>query len=167
MNFFRAMLAMLLLASSVAMATPATDRSIDELLTVTEAKSLVDRMQGQIGGLMKGSVGQALKGRSPTAKEQKAIDHMLERTSALLKANLSWEKLEPMYVRLYKETFSEEEVKGMLAFYRTPSGQAVIHKMPLLMQKVMLETNTMIRSMSPEMQKIQQDFASEMGAAKQ
>ena len=72
-----------------------------------------------------------------------------------------------MYVRLYKETFSEEEVKGMLAFYRTPSGQAVIHKMPLLMQKVMLETNTMIRSMSPEMQKIQQDFASEMGAAKQ
>lgn len=84
---------------------------------------------------------------------------------AVLKDATSWEKMEPMYLRLYRESFTEEEIAGMLTFYRTPAGQAVINKMPLLVQKSIVETQKTISAVSPQMQKIQQDFIAEMKAA--
>ena len=75
------------------------------------------------------------------------------------------EKLEPRYLRLYKEAFSEEEIAGMLSFYKTPAGRAVIDKMPVLMQQTMLEVQKLISGTIPQMQKIQEEFAAEMSAA--
>ena len=90
---------------------------------------------------------------------------MKDRMVALVQGEFAWEKLEPMYLRIYKESFTEEEVAGMLSFYKTPAGQAVIYKMPALMQKSMLEVQKMMFGFAPQIQKIQQDFVAEMIAA--
>jgi hypothetical protein len=78
---------------------------------------------------------------------------------------LTWKKLEPQYIRLYQESFTEEEVAGMLSFYRTPAGQAVIDKMPVLMQRTMVDVQKMIVGITPQMKKIQEDFVAEISAA--
>jgi len=147
------------------MAEPASESSIKQLLAVTQAKKLLDGMQAQLDSLMDNVIQQALKGKSPTAKQQEAITHMKNNMVALLQGDLAWEKLEPMYLRLYTESFTEEEVGGMLAFYKTPAGQAVINKMPVLMQKTMLEVQKMSSGLAPRMQEIQKDFAAEMKSA--
>ena len=90
---------------------------------------------------------------------------MQNRMVSLMQGELAWEKLKPMYVRLYKESFSEEELTGMLDFYKTPAGQAVIQKMPVLMQKTMLEVQKMLSEATPQMQKVEADFIAEMKAA--
>jgi hypothetical protein len=84
----------------------------------------------------------------------------------IMQGEIAWEKLEPMYLRLYKDSFSEEEIAGMLAFYKTPAGQAVIYKMPVLMQQTMLEVQKMTSGMTPKMEKVQEQFAAEMAAAR-
>jgi uncharacterized protein len=45
--------------------------------------------------------------------------------------------IETSLVRLYKEAFSESEVRDMIAFYRTPTGKKAVSKIPELMQKGM------------------------------
>jgi hypothetical protein len=70
-----------------------------------------------------------------------------------------------MSIRLYKESFSEEEVAGMLAFYKTPAGQAVIFKMPVLTQQIMIETHKMMNVLLPKIKVIEQQFAAELAAA--
>jgi hypothetical protein len=45
--------------------------------------------------------------------------------------------LETNLVGLYKEVFSELEVRDMIAFYRTPTGKKAVSKLPELMQKGM------------------------------
>lgn len=149
----------------IAMAVPASESSIKELMNVTEAHQLVDGMRGQLDGMMKNNIAQQLNGKTPTPKQQQAIDNMTKKLGDLMQGMLAWDKLEPMYVRTYQEAFSEDEVAGMLAFYKTPAGQAVIHKMPALMQKVMGETQQMMVQSMPQMQKIMQDFAADMKAA--
>ncbi|MDR2506703.1 MAG: DUF2059 domain-containing protein [Candidatus Accumulibacter sp.] len=114
---------------------------------------------------MNNTVQQALQGKNPTPKQQQAITNMKNRMVEIMQGEFAWEKLEPMCLRLYKESFSEEEVAGMLAFYKTPAGQALIHKMPVLMQKTMLEVQKMFSDVSPKMQKIQEQFAAEMASA--
>ena len=84
---------------------------------------------------------------------------------ALLQGELAWKKIEPMYIRLYKESFTEEEIAGMMAFYKTPAGQAVLHKIPVLMKKIIPELQEMTFRMTPKIQKIEEDFLTEMKAA--
>ena len=154
----RNVLIVLLLSSTTVMAAPPTESSIKQLLSTTQAQKLVDGMRAQFDSLMNNAVQQALKGKTPTSSQQQAISKMKRRMITLMQGELEWKKLEPMYLRLYKESFTEEEVAGMITFYKTPAGQAVINKMPGLMQRTMLEVQKMMSGLMPQMQKIQQDF---------
>jgi hypothetical protein len=48
---------------------------------------------------------------------------------------LSWEKVSPRLVELYAGAFSEAEMRAMIAFYRTPTGQKVVAEWPALLQR--------------------------------
>lgn len=165
MNILKKTLIGLVFCSSAVMAAPATEGSIKQLLTVMDAKKLVDGMRAQFEPLVDGASKQALQGKEPTPKQQKAIANMKTKMNALIQTELAWAKIEPVYIRLYKDTFTEEEVSGMLAFYKTPAGQAVIQKMPGLMQKTMGEMQNISIGMAPKMQKIHEQFMADMGAA--
>ncbi len=165
MNVFRNILIAFLFCSTTAMAAPSSEGSIKQLLAITHAQKLVDGMRGQFDSLMNNIIQQALKGKTPTAKQQQAIENMKNRMVALIQGELAWGKLEPLYLRLYQESFTEEEVAGMLSFYETPAGQAVIYKMPVLMQKTMVDMQKMIVEITPQMQTIQENFVAEISAA--
>jgi len=45
---------------------------------------------------------------------------------------LSWAALQPHYVKLYMETFSETEIRDMVTFFNTPTGKKAAAKLPEL-----------------------------------
>lgn len=141
-----------------------SEQSVKELLDVTNARKLVDDVTGQIDDLMKGSMQQSLKGQSISPKQQKVIDDLQQKTVTLFKEELNWTKLEPLYLKIYRESFTQEEVDGILAFYKTPAGQAVIKKMPMVIQKSNLEMQGRVESLMPKFQKIQQEALTELNA---
>ena len=161
-----ALAALLLLSSAAALAEPASEASIRQLLDVTQAQKLVDGMRDQVSATINNSMSQeiqqSLHGATPTPRQEQAIANMKSRMVDLIQGALTWKKLEPRYMSLYRDTFSEEEVEGMLAFYRTPAGQAVINKMPVLAQKTVQETQKMISDMTPQLQQIMEQYVTEM-----
>ena len=166
MNAIRCALAgIVLLGSTSAMAAPASERSVRQLLEVMEARKLVDGMATQLDTVMDHAVQRALRGNVPSDAQQAAIDRMKSRMVALEKGQLAWSKLEPMYVRLYRDAFTKKKIAALESFYRTPAGQALIHKMPSLMQKTILEVQRMVADMTPQMQQIMRDFLADMKAA--
>jgi len=48
---------------------------------------------------------------------------------------LTWNAMLPEVAKLYKETFTESEIRELIAFYQTPVGQKVLARMPELTQK--------------------------------
>lgn len=164
MKFIYSILLTLLLSLNMAVAATASEASIKQLMELTKARSLVDNIYAQLEGSMNNSLQQGLKGKTPTPSEQKAINNLKERAIGLIKQELDWNKLEPLYIRLYQESFTQAEVDGVIAFYKTPAGQAVINKMPLLMKKTMSEMQGMMSNLMPKLQKIQQDFEAELRA---
>jgi uncharacterized protein len=48
---------------------------------------------------------------------------------------LSWEKMGPRMTELYMKSFTETEVRELIAFYKTPTGQKTLQQMPTLMQE--------------------------------
>ena len=166
MNVLRKTLMILLLSSTTVMAAPASDDSIKQLFAVTQVQKLLDGMQNKLDAMMNHSLQQALKGKTPNPDEQQAISNMKNKMVALFQEEMAWETLEPMYIRIYKESFTEEEVIDILSFYKTPAGQALINKMPILMQKTMLELQARLSGLTPKLHKIQQEFVSEITAKK-
>ena len=111
----------------------------------------------QMDNLMQQTIAQATQGQKIPPKVQKDIDQRRGEIIAMMKELLDWTKLEPLYVRVYQKTFSQQEVDGMIAFYKTPAGQAVIAKMPTVMQNTIEEMQQMMGPVMQKMQKMQQD----------
>ena len=84
--------------------------------------------------------------------------------ATMMKDLLDWKKLEPLYVRVYQKTFNQQEVDGMIAFYKMPVGQTVIAKMPAVMQNTIEEMQQMMAPVMQKIQKTQQDVVAEMKA---
>ncbi len=55
-------------------------------------------------------------------------------------------------VRLYIASFSESELRELIAFYRSPIGQKALEKMPELMQKGMAIGQKLAQDNMPELQ---------------
>lgn len=120
-------------------ATPASDSSVRQLLAAMHARKLTHRLKSQYRSIMTAAMQRELKGIKVTPKQEKIIKNMTNAVSNTLQEEVSWKKLEPMYLREYKKTFSEKEVEGMLAFFKTPAGQAYANKVPLLTHNIMLD----------------------------
>jgi hypothetical protein len=136
MSKFVLFLASLVFAASV-YAAPASDASIDTLLTITKVERMLDGMFAGLDPMMRQMSTSMLKGQKLNPEQQRSLDNMMKKMSAVMRDEMSWAKMRPMYLQIYRETFTQEEVDGMIAFYRTPVGVATIDKMPAAMQKSM------------------------------
>jgi hypothetical protein len=142
-----------------AFAARPTDAQIDQLLEVTHSHQLLDSILAQIDQLQEQMAGQALAGETLTAEQQAGLDRLMAISSRNIREALTWEKLAPIYRRIYADTFDGSDVDAMIAFYKTDAGQHVIERMPTLMQKTMLETQALV---APTMQKIREEMAGEI-----
>jgi hypothetical protein len=144
--------------------TPASDASIKQLLAVTQTRKLLDSTMGQMSAFMKQTMQQATQGQKITPEIQKDIDKRESEMTALFRELLDWNKLEPMYVRIYQKSLSQQEVDGMIGFYKTAAGQAVINKMPLVLQNTMSEMQQMMGPVLQRVQTMQQEVVAELQA---
>lgn len=140
-----------LLTSLSAHGAPASPASIETLLTVTKSEAMMESMYAGMEQLMRQSITQTLQGKSLTAEQQRILDAAPTKFASVMRDEMSWQKMKPLYVQLYSETFEQDEVDGMLAFYESPAGKALINKMPLVMEKSMLLSQSLLTSVIPKM----------------
>ena len=141
---------------------PPTEASVKQLLEVAQTRKLVDSVMKQMDILLLQAIAQATKGQPVSEKVQNDIDQHRSEMNSLMKELLDWKKLEPIYVRIYQKSFTQAEVDGMIAFYKTPAGQAMIGKMPAVMQNSIDEMQQLMGPVMEKIQRTQQDVAAEM-----
>jgi hypothetical protein len=146
--------------------TAPTDASIRELLEVTETRKLIDNMSGQLDAAMRDSMAQALGDTQLTDAQRQILDEMRQRIVALMTNEMSWARYEPLLFNVYRQSFTQAEVDGMLVFYRSDAGRAVIAKMPTVMQNTMQLVQQQMAQVMPKLQQIQQETVAKLEATK-
>lgn len=164
--FTRLLIIFALFTCSIVRAADSTpsEASIKQLLELTQAHKLIDSTIAQMDGFMKQMMQQATQGQKVSPQIQKDIDKRQSEAMATMKELLDWNKLEPMYVRVYQKSLTQQDVDGMIAFYKTTSGQAVISKMPVIMQNTFGEMQQMMAPLMQRMRQDQQAVAAEVKA---
>ena len=147
-------------------AAPPTDDSIRTLFAVMKVESMVNGMYAAIEPAMRQGMAQATDGKEPTAKQKAILDRHARRMGELIRTELSWAKMEPMQIRIYRESFDQAEIDGLIQFYRSPVGQSFVSKMPVVTQKAMAEMQVYMQQVMPKMQAAMQEMTAEVKSMK-
>ena len=101
-------------------AAPASADSVRTLMDLTAARGMVEGMMKNLEATIRqgaaSSIAQQSGGQPMTAAQQASLDRLIARMTDLLTKSLRWEDLEPDYIRLYVDTFDQDEIDGMIAF---------------------------------------------------
>lgn len=119
-----------------AWASPAKDATIEKLLVLTEAQKSADAAVADADAFIQSTVQPMSEQTNIPAERRQAMKTCLDDYRKMIRENLSWEALKPEYIRIYRETFTEEELLDLNTFYESPTGRMLVQKTPLLENKM-------------------------------
>jgi len=93
---------------------------------------------------------------------QNDVQDFQRRLFALMTAHMSWQTMKPVYVAMYDETFTADELRPLVAFFKSPAGQAYVDKMPSLVSNTMKRMQQVVGEMMPDIQKLNTEFIQQM-----
>ena len=129
----------------------------------------MDQLAAQTMSLAAAQVNSALMGNilgvTLTPEQQKQVDATQAQVMRVVQQAFGWDALEPEYAKLYAEAYTEEELDGMIAFYRSPSGQAMVEKTPGLMRQANTIVQARLGGVTTQLQQIIKDRAKQTPAS--
>jgi hypothetical protein len=149
-------------APGVTVANAASADSIRSLVAVTEARELAERSIVQAERMMQRAIENGVQGRKLEGRQKQVIEKAMQRMTAALREEMRWDRMEPILIEVYRRSFTQSEVDGMLEFYRSPAGRAVTAKMPVVQQYSMTLVQAQMQSLMPKLQQIQREAAAEL-----
>ncbi|KRG64094.1 hypothetical protein ABB26_09460 [Stenotrophomonas humi] len=138
---------------ALAAASPPSDSDINRLLAASRAQNMLDAMLPQMEAMQTQQFSQLTREQSFTPEQKQHLQRIQQRTSQTLREALSWSQLRPMYVDLYKQSFTKEDVLAMAEFYESPAGQSLLDKTPALMQNLMVAIQQKMNPLLADLQK--------------
>lgn len=146
-----------------ALAQESTRESVEELLQATNADSVVDNMYAQTDAAM-ANMAQEL---GITAAEQESFNNYMSRVSALMRQEMSWDRMREPIIDIYLKHYTEKEIQDMLAFYKTETGQSMVSKMPVVINESMQLTQQMLQNFMPKLMVLIEEYQVELQAMRQ
>jgi uncharacterized protein len=142
----------LLLAPAAFADQASKDAKIEQLLAAMnieqQQKQMLDQVQQFVIGLAKSQM--------PSQDDAAKMEDLQKKMFALIGEQTSSQKLKPVMVKAYSDTYTEQEIEGILAFYRSPAGKAMVAKQPALTSKMMTGMQAQMGDIMTKIQKLMQ-----------
>lgn len=152
--------AVLLAVSSTAFADASSHAAqAERFLELTRADKLATPVYAQVQQMFAQRFAEA---QAPADKKA-LLESYQAKANAELNRAIGWDKLKPDMIKLYTSTFSEAELKDMMAFYQSPVGRKVLEKMPMLAGQSVQISQTRLQSAVPEVNKLLEQMSVELG----
>ncbi len=144
-------------------ASEATKRAkVQQMFQLLQIEKTIDQVSAQQVGQAKSLIANLVGQQATSSEQQKDINAFLDRILAIAHEAVNWQKLEPQYLDLYTQAYSEEEIDGILAFYRSPVGQEMLAKQPELLAKSQAITQAQVIAVLPQIRAAAIQFAQQM-----
>lgn len=124
-------------------------------------QALANMDQGMKTGMQQG-LQQSLQGRELTAEQRSEFDKFQQKLMGIMRDELAYDKMKELYVKAYREVFTQDEVDGLIAFYKSPVGKAYVDKLPVVMKRAGSEMQSRIGPMIQKLNAMQQQFLNDL-----
>jgi hypothetical protein len=139
----------------------------DEGSRKAKAADLLEAMNmAQVQDQMLATVKRMALAQLPKEGGSEAAGQAVQDATAQMLDLIGWDSMKADYARIYAESFTDEELDGIVAFYRSPAGKSMMSKMPVLMEKAMVLAQERMKDIQPEIERITSEAMLKSGAAK-
>jgi hypothetical protein len=119
---------------------------IEEIFHLTKIDQMQKQMMSQMSAMMKQQTMANL-----TPDQQKNATEMSQRVMEFTMQKMSWDVMKPEFIKLYDDTYTEDEISGILQFYQSPAGEAMLAKSPVLVANTMALVQKRMAEIKPEL----------------
>jgi len=145
---FLAVLCSVLLISTIASADQTGEKkAILKLLEISNARNMSDQIMTSMDAVMDRQFQTANEQLSP--KGQDELMTVRKESVKLMQDNFSWDQMKDMYIDIYTQVFTEDEINQLVEFYQSPLGKKMLEKMPELLQVTFEKTQALIQKKMP------------------
>ncbi|MBV8047329.1 MAG: DUF2059 domain-containing protein [Paludibacterium sp.] len=152
-----AVLCLLCVLTTPALAEAPSESEVHQLLTAMQVERNLDQMRVPMIAMVQKQMNDAFKGRAVTPAQQAVLGKLAKDLSALVMDEVSWSNMEPLVTQIYRETYTSEEIDGMLQFFQSPAGQAMTAKQPAVMRKMLVGMQPLLADMRPKVDALMQN----------
>jgi hypothetical protein len=129
-----------------------------EMLTLLHMDQLMDQLMNSV--LQQSSaMTKQLGGNAVKPEDQARIEEFQKKVFQLVESQVGWKALEPDYVDIYAKNFTDEQLDAILAFYKSPTGVALVERMPTLATQGMQIAQAKMATLQPQLKQMIEDFA--------
>lgn len=136
--------------SSTLFAAQATDQQVEKLIQVLNLdeilQSTIVQIRPQIDQHAYAVVQNITQNKNFTPQQQIIANELADKIYAESKSQTAWEKLKPVYLKIYKDVYDAQEVQAQIEFYSSSTGQSILKKSPLVAQESMKIMNQQLGS---------------------
>jgi uncharacterized protein len=151
---------LVLIAASAARAqeNPPSEESIRELMRITETRKMLEAGRLNMESAAQAPLRQLVANQGLSERQEKMLGEMIAGYLAIVQEEMRPEVLEPIFIDIYRQSFTQKEVDGMIAFYKTDVGRASVEKMPDIMKRMTEIMMQRMQTIFPKLQQMQQEM---------
>lgn len=112
---------------------------LKEFLAVSDSRGTLEKMRRDNVALLENTLRQNFGPSANHPLAQRIVERTMEKYTAFSYELFDWSKWEKKYIDLYEELFSEAELEGIIAFYKTDAGRAMIRVTPIMAKRMQQE----------------------------
>ncbi len=94
----------------------------------------------------------------------KAATTYYDKLYTLVATRHDWSKLQTEYEKVYFDLYTEEELDGILTFYKSPIGKALLAKTPEANSRLLQISKEQSDALAPAIEKLTKEFVAEIQA---
>ena len=165
-RYVAALLMVLTVGCCCARADEASKRAkAEQLFMLLHMDTMMDQLMGGVRKQVQ-QITESMPGADTATPEQKKqITDFQQRVMDTVDQKIGWKALKPDFINLYASTYTEEELDGIVGFYKSPIGQKMIEKTPELTTKSTQITQQKMNELQPVLSQMVQDFMKQMAAS--
>jgi hypothetical protein len=135
-------------------------QKVEEYFQVARLEQMFSQSMTMTMNQVKSSVMKTVLGDLKLSPEQQTLLAEFQgEIEKVLMGSMSWDHLRPEYIQLFSAEFTEEQLDDILAFYKSPTGQVMVDKTPLLMQKGGEIVQQRMTAVQPEIRRVMEEFS--------
>lgn len=130
--------------------TRPTTRSIETLLALSRPECLMETVSESLEHAMQRSVNEVLRDRTLSPRRRLALERVPGKVIDVLRAEWNWNVLRPQLVKLYRDSFEQQEIDGLIEFFRSAAGRTYLSKMPMVMHRSIALAHSHVERLLPK-----------------
>ena len=137
---------------------PARQALAEELLIAMDMPGSIEKSFAMMKQMLPPQMEKMNQAAGP-AKTSANVSEQTVKMMDMMAEALSWDKIKADYIAMYAETFTAEELKDLIAFYKSPAGQAFTQKQPELTRRGVEMTQKLMMQIMPKIQAMTREMA--------